>query len=457
MPSWMEGVVANELHGHAATEDETPAEIAAKLNVDVRQLVHLSKEWYPSLHAHCKLLAGTVVQVPDTPGALPGNYVYPVDEEPVQEDNDDDQQPATWYQRRIVDKYSPTLSRSELRQLALSAGVVNLRWANTALKLSERKRATAALKRQKTLRALEPGLIEYYSDPEASLRSLASTDTGGPQIITFYSRKAQAKRKGVPVSALNPNKAKKAKKEKKEKKKGPVRPINAYVLFLRDNRAKVVAANPGVGMGEITKLCATKWRELAPEARAPFDEQAKADRARYEREMEQWRKDHPAPVQVVTSLPAPPKEEPPADSDGWTIELDAQRGEQYFWHAATQASSWTHPVTGKFPDGSSPLRETPAPEDAVGVQSDGAAAAAAPEETILISEGTAAAGMEPPQGDAEAPLPIMDMDVDEPPAVETKTVPVLPAVAVMPAPAGAVPAAAPSPAPSPALPASAWS
>jgi hypothetical protein len=305
-PPWMEGVVANEVRGHAAKEDETPAEIAAALNVDVRQVVYLSKEWYPSLHAHCKLLVGTVLQIPDTPGALPGNYVFPpvVEELPVQ-DNDEDEPVGTWYQRRIVDNHTPMLSRSELRRLVVSAGVVNYKWANRALKLSERRRAAAARKREQKLLSLEPALVSYYSGPRA-----AEPRADQPQMVVFYSRKALAKRKGVPISSLKP--AKRLKLEKntatKTKKDGPARATNAYIFFLKSARAEVVAANPDVGPGGITKICGARWKALSIEERAPFDEE--------------------------------------------------ERNEQYYWHEETQNSSWTHPVTGRFPDGSEPAADS---------------------------------------------------------------------------------------------------
>lgn len=349
LPSWMQGVVANQVRGHAAKEDETPAEIAASLNVDVRQLVYLSKQWYPSIHANCKLLLGTLVLVPDTPGALPGNYVFPVEELP-EEENDEAEPVGTWYQRRIVDKHTPVLSRSELRRLAVSAGVVSYRWADKALKLSERRRAAAARKREAKLSSLEPTLVSYYSSPAEAMDA--------PQIASFYSRKALAKRKGVPMSALQP--AKRPKLEKKNAKKGktePARPTNAYVFFLKSARASVATANPGAGSGGITKMCAAMWKALSPEERAPFDEQAAADSLRYKNEMEQWKKDHPVETDETTDTEDTVARLPPITEqapEGWTIELDAKRNEHYYWHEDTLTSSWTHPVTGKFPDGSEP-------------------------------------------------------------------------------------------------------
>ena len=44
-----------------------------------------------------------------------------------------------------------------------------------------------------------------------------------------------------------------------------------------------------------------------------------------------------------------PKQKAP---DGWSIEFDEKRNEYYFWHEKTETSTWTHPVTGLFADGS---------------------------------------------------------------------------------------------------------
>lgn len=163
------------------------------------------------------------------------------------------------------------------------------------------------------------------------------------------------------MSSLKPAKRPKVEKKtsKKQKKEGPQRPVNAYVLYLKSARGKVAAANPNAGSGGITKICGAQWKQLSAKERAPFDEEAARDKLRYQREMEQWRKDHPVETKktakVKRSGPGTFKENPPK---GWTIELDEKRQEHYFWHEETQTSSWTHPVTGKFPDGTEPAEDS---------------------------------------------------------------------------------------------------
>ena len=336
-PRWMEGIKPNEVAGQSVEEDQTPAEIAELLNVDVRQLVYLGKEWYPSLHAQCRLLAGTVLQIPDTPGALPGNYPYPRDAADEME-NPEYKKGDTWFQRRVVDKFSPVLSREDLRTLAVTGGVVSFRWADNAMKKAQTKRKNAALRREKALTTLEPALIDFYNAGASQGQAAASvTDTKksrGPQLITFYSHRAEAKRKGKLVHEV----AKSNKRQKKEKKQDdgkPKRPQNAYMLFCKTARAQVVTENPEVSsVGEISKLCGARWKALPAEERAPFEATAAELLATFRTELEAWKVLHPELVKPAkkskfasaVAVPAPPSAK--VDPDGWTIAHDETRNEQ---------------------------------------------------------------------------------------------------------------------------------
>eukprot|EP01047_Picozoa_sp_COSAG01_P045583 COSAG01_NODE_4213_length_5235_cov_2.565031_4_plen_117_part_00 len=60
---------------YTAEEDETAKSIAEKLNVSVVDLVTLNKRRYPALTRTRRLRHGTVLLIPDTPGALDGNRV----------------------------------------------------------------------------------------------------------------------------------------------------------------------------------------------------------------------------------------------------------------------------------------------------------------------------------------------------------------------------------------------
>ena len=340
-PAFMDGIRAKAT-GKTAEEDDTPAHLAKQLNVDVAQLVWLNKEWYPSLHANAPLQAGTVLQIPDTPGALEGDYAIQEEEDDEPMPDDDDEEGENWYQVRRKDKFSPKLSRAQLRRLALSGGVVEFRWAADAIAASDRKSKAAAYRRQRALAALEPQLLDYY-------KSGKPDRPAGEQrlITTFYSLKALAKRKGVPLSALQP--------EKKRRK-----------------RTKAAA-------GAATA----------------------------------------ATAQVPETKPAAS-----GGDDGWSVQKDPKSGEGYWWHASTLTSSWTHPTTGLFPDGSMPAEPaTFAVAPAEGrAQGEGAAAEAtpAPADEDMVAPGSAedeaqamdadtASVTEGWEEEADGGLPVMDM------------------------------------------------
>ncbi|GAA5930695.1 non-histone chromosomal protein 6 [Sporobolomyces koalae] len=64
----------------------------------------------------------------------------------------------------------------------------------------------------------------------------------------------------------------------------PKRPLSAYMHFSQAKRAEVREENPDVSFGEIGRLLGAKWKEADAEERAPFEEKAKEDKARYEKE-----------------------------------------------------------------------------------------------------------------------------------------------------------------------------
>lgn len=80
-------------------------------------------------------------------------------------------------------------------------------------------------------------------------------------------------------------KGKKGKKKPKDKN-APKRNLSAYFLFLAEFRQD----NPNFGLTEMSSKAGAKWKSLTDAERAPFDKQAAADKVRYEREMEKYKK-----------------------------------------------------------------------------------------------------------------------------------------------------------------------
>jgi hypothetical protein len=71
---WMEGIVAQPHFGHCVHETHEPSmqDIASQLGVRVQHLVGLNKAWYPRLSYFARLVKGTMLLIPDTPGAVRG-------------------------------------------------------------------------------------------------------------------------------------------------------------------------------------------------------------------------------------------------------------------------------------------------------------------------------------------------------------------------------------------------
>lgn len=83
----------------------------------------------------------------------------------------------------------------------------------------------------------------------------------------------------------SPTKTKKAKGAgKKEKKAGPKRAVSAYIYFVKANREKVQAEYSDASFSELGKILGKKWKELTDKEKAPYEKQAAADKARYEKE-----------------------------------------------------------------------------------------------------------------------------------------------------------------------------
>lgn len=79
------------------------------------------------------------------------------------------------------------------------------------------------------------------------------------------------------------------KTKKKKDKNAPHKPLNGYVLFLNQNRARILQENPGVEFPDVTKKLAAEWAQLTEEQRQPYLQQAEKDRQRYRQELQQYK------------------------------------------------------------------------------------------------------------------------------------------------------------------------
>ena len=59
-------------------------------------------------------------------------------------------------------------------------------------------------------------------------------------------------------------------------------------MFANEERPKIRAANPDFGIGEIGKELGRLWGKMSAAEKKPFEALAKKDKARYEKEMEEY-------------------------------------------------------------------------------------------------------------------------------------------------------------------------
>ncbi|XP_036318505.1 high mobility group protein DSP1-like [Rhagoletis pomonella] len=69
----------------------------------------------------------------------------------------------------------------------------------------------------------------------------------------------------------------------------PKRSLSAFFWFCNDERNKVKAANPEYGVGDIAKELGRKWSDVDPEVKQKYELMAEKDKARYEREMTEYK------------------------------------------------------------------------------------------------------------------------------------------------------------------------
>ena len=75
-------------------------------------------------------------------------------------------------------------------------------------------------------------------------------------------------------------KPKVSKRKKKRDPNEPQKPVSAYALFFRDSQASIKQANPNAAFGDVSKIVASMWDNLDPEAKANYKkrtENAKKD------------------------------------------------------------------------------------------------------------------------------------------------------------------------------------
>jgi len=97
---------------------------------------------------------------------------------------------------------------------------------------------------------------------------------------------------GVNPGPNNSIKKQSVKKKKKRPADYPKHPRNAYLFFSTEVRKKRQEEFPDKSFVELTTLVAGEWRNLKSSKKKKYEEMAKKDRARYKRELSEWKSKH---------------------------------------------------------------------------------------------------------------------------------------------------------------------
>ncbi|GAQ83368.1 FACT complex subunit [Klebsormidium nitens] len=131
------------------------------------------------------------------------------------------------------------------------------------------------------------------SDEEGS----DASEDAGPK------RKAAPKEK-TPAKKKKAEKPEKGKDEKKKRKKkdpnAPKKSLSGFMFFSKAERERLKKENPTLPFTEIGKVCGEKWGKMSKDDKAPYEEQAAADKGRYKEALAQYeknKKQEPAPVE----------------------------------------------------------------------------------------------------------------------------------------------------------------
>jgi len=107
-----------------------------------------------------------------------------------------------------------------------------------------------------------------------------------------------------------PPKGEKKRRKRTKDPNAPKRALSAFFFFCQEERASVKKAYPSYGVGDIAKELGKRWEACTN--RPKFESLAQKDKARYEKEMAEYKKGvSPAKKPKV----APKKEEEPEDDD----------------------------------------------------------------------------------------------------------------------------------------------
>ena len=84
-------------------------------------------------------------------------------------------------------------------------------------------------------------------------------------------------------------KSTKFKKKKGKDPNAPKRPMSAYLLFVKENRAAIAKENPAMKNTEVLSEVGRRWKTLDEVSRGAFEEEANKKKTEYQVEMSKFK------------------------------------------------------------------------------------------------------------------------------------------------------------------------
>lgn len=96
-------------------------------------------------------------------------------------------------------------------------------------------------------------------------------------------------------------------KRKKKPADAPKRALSAYQFWSKDARPKIVKEHPEAKAKDVMKLLGEAWKKVPEKKRAPYQKKANADKERYNKAMEEYKKTHATTASATSSKSTPRK------------------------------------------------------------------------------------------------------------------------------------------------------
>ena len=153
----------------------------------------------------------------------------------------------------------------------------------------------------------------------------------------------------------------------KKPKDMPKRPLSAYNLFFKDERERLLGtaasqkkegdqattgaktgkrkkSTGGIGFANLAKTIAAKWNDLDPESRAPYEQTAAKEKARYDAAVAKWRAEQKEKAAKEKAMKAEAEEQ---SAKGDSVVFDANPSDKIhegfpLGDASTYPAQWFH-------------------------------------------------------------------------------------------------------------------